>query len=701
MKKVSFLIEMLLQKSKFIFAFLVITLFSVILIPKASAAEFNYSDFDFDTYFKEKGNYWTLTCNGDEKCIDKIIKNQRKFYTKLYKILSKYAKKGIIPEDSFVDSLILETVFVNMDPGTFADNAEEYGERWGDGKSGYSVDDADVDDPEIEPDIDYENITEEEADYFNDEKDTLKLLISNLFSYTTKCYGIYGDPTIETKADGTTEKVCDRGNLEKIPKKGLALGKVEKCVDKMTNGLGFWKYYVSKLNHDHFIAKYYLSVNMLGLLINDEYYDQCEDMDGNYDEGTVYAYMDSGELPKLDTDKYFDFLSFNKYFDKKAHLQEYFEEDVLKPAKVDCMTKDLCDNSLEAAGLYDTYQEEIIKSRRKIIKDILFLLDNYGIKISYAGVGYEFGTEAVNSDNSGWWWPIGSDSYYPNEPIPTVITSYFGARTSPTAGASSNHGGIDIAPTVAAYKTSGGDRDVPIVATRDGVVVVASESIKGYGKYVKIQHDNGMFSGYGHVKKILVTNGQSVKQGEVIAIMGNEGVSTGKHLHFEIFTDASTRVNPLDYVSQMNARPAESTGKFTEGSGNRQSVCLTLKNSGYSDAGIAALLGNIQAESGFNPLADNGSHAGICQWDYKIRYARLKNYRPYDYKTLEGQTMFMMYELQNSYTGLDTVLKNSSKSANELGDDVCMKYEAPGRTECDKRYNNPENLLNYVQNECN
>ena len=55
MKKVDFLIKMLLQKSKFIFAFLVITLFSVILIPQANAAEFNYSDFDFDTYFKEKG----------------------------------------------------------------------------------------------------------------------------------------------------------------------------------------------------------------------------------------------------------------------------------------------------------------------------------------------------------------------------------------------------------------------------------------------------------------------------------------------------------------------------------------------------------------------------------------------------------------------------------------------------------------------
>lgn len=701
MKKVGFLIEMLLQKSKFIFAFLVIALFSVILTSHAYAAEFNYSDFDFDTYFAEKGDYWTIGCNGDQKCIDKIIKNQRKFYTELYKILAKYAKKGVIADDSFVDNIILETVFINMNPGTFADDASEYKDMWGDNAKGYNIDDSQVDDPDIEPDIDYENISEEQAQYFNEEKDTLKLLISNLFSYTTKCYGIYGDPKIETKSDGTTEKICERGNLESIPKKGLAFGKVEKCVDKMTNGLGFSKYYVSKLQHDHFIAKYFTTVSVLGQVMNDEYYDQCEDMSDNYDEGTIYAYMEAGELPKLDTDKYFDFLSFNKYFDKKAHLQDYFEKNVLKKAKVDCMTKDLCDNSLEAAGLYDTYQDEIIKSRRKIIKDIIWILNNYGIKIGYAGVGIEYGTNAITSDNTGWWWPIGNDSYYPNEPIPTAITSYFGLRSSPTAGASSNHSGIDIAPTVNAYRTSGGDRDVPIIATRDGVVVLATENIKGYGKYIKIQHDNGMYSGYGHIKKILVSNGQAVKQGDVIAIMGNEGVSTGKHLHFEIFTDANTRVNPLDYVSQIDSRPVASNGKFTSGSGNRQSVCLTLKNSGYSDSGIAALLGNIQAESGFNPLADNGTHGGICQWGYGARYEKLKQYRPYDYKTLEGQTMFMMYELQNSFSALNTKLKNSSLEANELGNDVCMKYEAPGKSECEKRYENPGNVLTYVQNGCN
>ena len=192
-----------------------------------------------------------------------------------------------------------------------------------------------------------------------------------------------------------------------------------------------------------------------------------------------------------------------------------------------------------------------------------------------------------------------------------------------------------------------------------------------------------------------------VKQGDIIAYMGNEGRSTGKHLHFEIFTDSSTRVDPLSYVNQLSPRPVSSSGKFTAGSENKQSVCLTLKNSGYSDAGIAALLGNIQAESSFNPAADNGSHGGICQWGYTGRYLNLKSFRPYDYTTLEGQVLFMIHELGSSYSSLDEKLRNGVGTANELGDAVCMKYEAPGRKYCNDRYENPEKVLSYVQNGCN
>ena len=53
--------------------------FSVVLINNdVYSASFNYSDFDFDKYFEEKGNYWTSGCKENEKCIDEIVKKQKK-----------------------------------------------------------------------------------------------------------------------------------------------------------------------------------------------------------------------------------------------------------------------------------------------------------------------------------------------------------------------------------------------------------------------------------------------------------------------------------------------------------------------------------------------------------------------------------------------------------------------------------------------
>ena len=79
----------------------------------------------------------------------------------------------------------------------------------------------------------------------------------------------------------------------------------------------------------------------------------------------------------------------------------------------------------------------------------------------------------------------------------------------------------------------------------------------------------------------------------------------------------------------------------------------------------------------------------------------LKSFRPYDYTTLEGQVLFMIHELGSSYSSLDEKLRNGVGTANDLGDAVCMKYEAPGRKYCNDRYENTEKVLSYVQNGCN
>lgn len=121
------------------------------------------------------------------------------------------------------------------------------------------------------------------------------------------------------------------------------------------------------------------------------------------------------------------------------------------------------------------------------------------------------------------------------------ITSYFGPREAPTAGASTNHGAIDVG---VAYQ--------PVYAAESGVIVTAG-AVSGYGNFVMIWHKSRgeLYTCYGHLNSILVRSGMTIKRGQQIAVSGNTGISTGPHLHFEVRaggSSSSKRVNPLNYV---------------------------------------------------------------------------------------------------------------------------------------------------------
>lgn len=136
-----------------------------------------------------------------------------------------------------------------------------------------------------------------------------------------------------------------------------------------------------------------------------------------------------------------------------------------------------------------------------------------------------------NNNNSagGFIWPLA---------VAGKITSGFGSRNSPTAGASSNHQGIDIsAPTGTA-----------IYAAKGGTVVTAAYS-SGAGNYVMINHGNGVFTVYMHASSLTVSKGDEVSQGQTIAKVGSTGISTGSHLHFGISVNGAY-VNPGNYVSR-------------------------------------------------------------------------------------------------------------------------------------------------------
>ena len=108
-----------------------------------------------------------------------------------------------------------------------------------------------------------------------------------------------------------------------------------------------------------------------------------------------------------------------------------------------------------------------------------------------------------------------------------VITQYYGWR----------HTGLDI----------DGDYTSPLYASEDGVVKIAGWNKYGYGLQVLIQHPNGMKTRYAHASKIFVRVGDHVKRGQVIAMMGSTGHSTGSHIHYEVYVNGR-RVNPLLYI---------------------------------------------------------------------------------------------------------------------------------------------------------
>ncbi len=108
------------------------------------------------------------------------------------------------------------------------------------------------------------------------------------------------------------------------------------------------------------------------------------------------------------------------------------------------------------------------------------------------------------------------------------ITQYYGWK----------HTGIDL----------DGDYSSPLYAAADGVVEKAGWNASGYGLMILIDHPAiGMKTRYGHASKMFVKAGDIVKRGDVIAMMGTTGRSTGTHLHFEVYVNG-VRTNPLGYI---------------------------------------------------------------------------------------------------------------------------------------------------------
>lgn len=121
-----------------------------------------------------------------------------------------------------------------------------------------------------------------------------------------------------------------------------------------------------------------------------------------------------------------------------------------------------------------------------------------------------------------------------------VISSEYGLRIHPIHNQLMFHEGLDIANEVG----------TPIYATADGVVSNVSFD-PHYGKRIYITHSEGYQTQYAHLYSYKVQEGDKVRKGQIIALMGDSGVSTGPHLHYEVIMDGF-KVNPEAYLNRID-----------------------------------------------------------------------------------------------------------------------------------------------------
>ena len=135
------------------------------------------------------------------------------------------------------------------------------------------------------------------------------------------------------------------------------------------------------------------------------------------------------------------------------------------------------------------------------------------------------------------------------------VSMYYGQNENPFSGQWYIHKGIDIST----YRT--GD---PVVATADGKVVTVSFA-NDFGNYIIIQHNRGFFTRYAHLGTFRVYKGQKVEQGQVIGTIGNTGLTTGPHLHYEIHLGTDV-IDPIQFLNIRANANAASASASTLGS---------------------------------------------------------------------------------------------------------------------------------------
>ncbi|GAL36004.1 putative membrane protein [Vibrio maritimus] len=208
------------------------------------------------------------------------------------------------------------------------------------------------------------------------------------------------------------------------------------------------------------------------------------------------------------------------------HLYQVVDYAELKQAELANESQTLGDELANLQDLKQTLQQDLSEREERIslvserladLEKVLGVADtpeniDLDSRLDVAAIHSNVRMTMLNQIPSGS--PVGNER----------ISSQFGKRKHPVTGKVKMHRGMDFAVNTG----------TKIYAPADGVVEVTRRSKKGSGNFLRLQHSFGFSSSYSHLKGFKVRPGQFVRKGELIAISGNSGLSSGPHLHYEV-----------------------------------------------------------------------------------------------------------------------------------------------------------------------
>jgi murein DD-endopeptidase MepM/ murein hydrolase activator NlpD len=302
--------------------------------------------------------------------------------------------------------------------------------------------------------------------------------------------------------------------LETVTKEyETALEKQQEQYDRMKAHIK----YIYENSRDSYLGYLIEAHNLADLLSREEYIEKVT----GYDKTLLADYQDVLEeltaAKQTAEDKKDEMQATRRSLKYEKKTMEQLSEEKARQIEI---YQGLADDTKQQSNAYATQiaqQESEIEALLKQKRDSITAKENAGETVQVLPVSGDYA------------WPL---------PVSGRISSTFGYRSAPTAGASTYHKGVDIAV----------DSGTKVLATKEGKVVTATYSSSA-GNYVAIYHGGGLYSYYMHCSQLNVSVGDKVEQGQVIARSGSTGISTGPHLHFAVFKNGNY-VNPMYYVKQ-------------------------------------------------------------------------------------------------------------------------------------------------------